>query len=297
MAASSKVGTKLTQALQSALASGGPTLAAMREYFASLEPRDSLNDLIRNAVDPELLEAVLGPVAARPWVEMLSVQYERFRRAYPADWPDFQAAWQQQRAQWRPAPSPRPLARSYPEHDPAASAAVPVPASVPRVVPPRRAAPSAAPSSRRSRPAPVSPPEASEQVPDALDLLAPDVVGEEEPESALPTPDPVFAAPPAAPPPRAPAPRPLQQPVPAVSAGHLAVAVPPVSADAPCHIVERLLAAICSGDRAAVEAARDLWLRGGPNGVLYNLIACSFSPAVSERLRNPDRKRALAAAR
>ena len=297
MSQPTKLGNRLTQALQSAVVSGGPTLAALRQHFAALEPRDSLNNLILNAVDPELLEAVLGPKAAAPWVKMLWVQYARFREKFPADWPDFEAAWHQQRAQWRSPRQPRPRARDYPEHDPAAPPGVSPPGAVPRVVSAR------APVSRTALKRPALPVAASPAVP--VDQPAPEVLEEsslDAPPPDAPAPPAVFKAP-ADPPPALPSPPPVpprpsppsaSQPPVSFSAG---LGPPPASADVPGHVLERMLAAVSSGDRDAVEAARALWLRGGPGGVLYALVACAFSPAVSERLRTADRRRDLAAVR
>ena len=58
--------------------------------------------LVPKAVDPELLEAVVGPRLASTWVEPLRAQYSRFKQAYPKDWVDIEKVWREQRARWRP---------------------------------------------------------------------------------------------------------------------------------------------------------------------------------------------------
>ena len=57
--------------------------------------------LVLQAVDPELLEAVVGPRLAPAWVKPLRAQYARFKQAYPADWVDVEKVWRKQRARWR----------------------------------------------------------------------------------------------------------------------------------------------------------------------------------------------------
>ncbi len=127
---------RLADALVVAVVSGGSRLAAVRGRFAKADPRESMRRLVIDAVDPELLSAVVGPALAPRWVPLLEAQYRRFELAYPADWPDVEQAWKVQRRKWRRraavAGGPRPLSRPYPERDPAASRA---PAG--RAAPPR----------------------------------------------------------------------------------------------------------------------------------------------------------------
>ena len=77
--------------------------------------------LVPKAVDPELLEAVVGPRLASTWVEPLRAQYSRFKQAYPKDWVDVEKVWREQRARWRPPPQER--ARVVNPPTPPASAA------------------------------------------------------------------------------------------------------------------------------------------------------------------------------
>ena len=44
----------------------------------------SMKRLVLHAVDPELLEAVVGPQLAPAWVKPLRAHYARFKQAYPA---------------------------------------------------------------------------------------------------------------------------------------------------------------------------------------------------------------------
>ena len=291
MPAAKDASNRLTQALQTAVVSGGEALSALRRHFAGLEPRDSLNSLIQNAVDPELLEAVLGPEASGPWLRLLRAQYDRFRRSYPADWADVEAAWEQQRLIWRPPPSPRPVARDYPEQDPDRPPGAAVAAAPPRSVAPRRR--------RAVQPAAVVPPEPE---PVAVPPRpSPDVDEGSEPESAEPGgpsgPGRVGVPPSAGAPPAPPPAAPLPSNAAAAGAASVLDVPDPASSEAVGFLVERLLAAILAGDRGAIDVLRRVWVDGTQSGVLYPVAACRLLPEVSERLQARSRGRHLAAVR
>ena len=63
-----------------------------------MDAGDGVKRLVLQAVDPELLEAVVGPRLAPAWVKPLRAQYARFKQAYPADWVDVENVWRKQRA-------------------------------------------------------------------------------------------------------------------------------------------------------------------------------------------------------
>ena len=67
---------------------------------------DGVKRLVLQAVDPELLEAVVGPQLAPAWVKPLRAQYARFKQAYPADWVDVEEVWRKQRARRRSKAGP-----------------------------------------------------------------------------------------------------------------------------------------------------------------------------------------------
>ena len=111
---------RLVDVLIGAVCAGGRRLARVRSEVAGMDPAAGLRRLVLQAVDPELLEAVVGPDLASAWVVPLRAQYVRFQRAYPADWVDVEKVWRQQRARWRGASggagsSAAGLARGYPE--------------------------------------------------------------------------------------------------------------------------------------------------------------------------------------
>ena len=63
-----------------------------------MDAGDGVKRLVLQAVDPELLEVVVGPRLAPAWVKPLRAQYARFKQAYPADWADVEEVWRKQRA-------------------------------------------------------------------------------------------------------------------------------------------------------------------------------------------------------
>ena len=71
-----------------------------------MDAGDGVKRLVLQAVDPELVEVVVGPRLAPAWVKPLRAQYARFKQAYPADWVDVEKVWRQQRARWRSKAAP-----------------------------------------------------------------------------------------------------------------------------------------------------------------------------------------------
>ena len=94
---------RLVEVLIGAVCAGGRRLARVRSEIAGMDPAAGLRRLVLQAVDPELVEAVVGPDLSAAWVVPLRAQYVRFQRAYPADWVDVEKVWRQQRARWRGA--------------------------------------------------------------------------------------------------------------------------------------------------------------------------------------------------
>ena len=85
---------------------GGARLSRVRSEFERLDAGDGVRRLVRLAVDPELVEAVVGPQLAPTWVKPLRAQYARFKQAYPADWADVEKVWREQRERWQPKAAP-----------------------------------------------------------------------------------------------------------------------------------------------------------------------------------------------
>ena len=92
---------KLVEVLIGAVCAGGGRLGRVRSEFERMDAADGLKRLVLQAVDPELLAAVVGPRLAPVWVEPLRARYARFKQAYPADWVDVEKVWREQRARWR----------------------------------------------------------------------------------------------------------------------------------------------------------------------------------------------------
>ena len=91
---------QLVQVLIGAVCAGGSRLSRVRSEFERMDAGEGVKRLVLQAVDPELLEAVVGPQLAPAWVKPLRAQYARFKQAYPADWVDVEKVWRQQRARW-----------------------------------------------------------------------------------------------------------------------------------------------------------------------------------------------------
>ena len=94
--------TQLVEDLIGAVCAGGSRLWRVRSEFERMDATVGVKRLVPKAVDPELLEAVVGPRLASTWVEPLRAQYSRFQQAYPKDWVDVEKVWREQRARWRP---------------------------------------------------------------------------------------------------------------------------------------------------------------------------------------------------
>ena len=97
---------QLVQILIGAVCAGGSRLSRVRSEFERMDAGDGVKRLVLQAVDPELLEAVVGPQLAPAWVKPLRAQYARFKQAYPADWADIEEVWRKQRARWRSKAAP-----------------------------------------------------------------------------------------------------------------------------------------------------------------------------------------------
>ncbi len=65
-----------------------------------MDAGDGVKRLVLQAVDRELLEAVVGPRLAPAWVKPLRAQYARFKQACPAGWVNVEKVWRD-----RPQPS------------------------------------------------------------------------------------------------------------------------------------------------------------------------------------------------
>ena len=102
--AGSRKSLRVVDVLIGAVRDSGERLARARSDFERMDPNDGLKRLVRQTVDPELLETVVGPRLASKWVDPLRAQYARFRQARPAEWEAVEKTWREQRNLWRPRP-------------------------------------------------------------------------------------------------------------------------------------------------------------------------------------------------
>ena len=99
------------QILIGVVCAGGARLSRVRSEFERMDAGQGVKRLVLHAVDPELLEAVVGPQLAPAWVKPLRAQYARFKQAYPADWVNVEKVWREQRERWRSTSIPFMCAR------------------------------------------------------------------------------------------------------------------------------------------------------------------------------------------
>ena len=109
----------LVEVLVGAAHDGGARLSRVRSEFERLDAGDGLKRLVLQAVDPELLAAVVGPGLAPAWVEPLRANYARFKKAYPLDWVEVEKVWREQRSRWRPQHQARSTRAETPQRPPA----------------------------------------------------------------------------------------------------------------------------------------------------------------------------------
>ena len=109
----------LVEVLVGAAHDGGARLSRVRSEFERLDAGDGLKRLVLQAVDPELLAAVVGPGLAPAWVEPLRANYARFKKAYPLDWVEVEKVWREQRSRWRPQHQARATRSETPQRPPA----------------------------------------------------------------------------------------------------------------------------------------------------------------------------------
>ncbi len=120
-----RAGVPLVEVLIGAVRAGGGRLSRVRFEFERMDAAAGVKRLVLQAVDPELLAAVVGPRLVPVWVDPLRAQYARFKQAYPADWVDVEKVWREQRARWRrregtaasAAAGSQAAARPYPARD------------------------------------------------------------------------------------------------------------------------------------------------------------------------------------
>lgn len=298
---------RLVEVLIGAVCAGGRRLARVRSEIAGMDPASSLRRLVLQAVDPELLEAVIGPDLVPAWVVPLRAQYVRFQQAYPADWVDVEKVWQQQRARWRGASDAAGsqaarLARGYPER---ADRRVSAPTlrsrrvagrGVPGVPSEPSASPSAAPLAHRPTLAGRAPAPAADEEPVVAGSLVDEVLDEPEDSPAVPAGHPPGAA--GAGSVRGVVANPVQRPRSsayerrrddrALTGGDNPVLPPStlVLAGRPGELAERLVEAMLHS-RARVESVRRVWIAAG--GVPCGWDLWALDPLVLERLRAPDR--------
>ncbi len=87
-------------ALMAVVADGPAVCARWRDTILSWEPRYAVPQIVMNALDPALLELVLGPGDKNSLVRLLRAHYEDVRERFPGPFADVEQVWRIQRAWW-----------------------------------------------------------------------------------------------------------------------------------------------------------------------------------------------------
>ena len=95
-----KVPVPTGDALMAVVAQGAAVCARWRETFLSWEPRHAVPQIVMNALDPALLEFILGPGDNNSLVRMLRAHYADVRERFPGPFADVEQVWRIQRAWW-----------------------------------------------------------------------------------------------------------------------------------------------------------------------------------------------------
>ena len=77
--------------LMTAVANGQPACDALATRFAPWGLADAVPQIVMNALDPLLVETVLGPVHSRRWLPLLREHYRQVKHSYPGDFADVEA--------------------------------------------------------------------------------------------------------------------------------------------------------------------------------------------------------------
>ena len=88
--------------LMRAIAAGEAEVRVWSERFRSWPPEHAVPQFVMNALDPLLLEAVVGLEPPSPLISRLRAHYARVRERYPGPFADVENVWRQQRDWWVP---------------------------------------------------------------------------------------------------------------------------------------------------------------------------------------------------
>ena len=87
-------------ALMAVVARGVAECARWRATFLSWDPRHAVPQIVMNALDPALLELILGPGDPNSLVRLLRAHYADIRERFPGPFADVEQVWRIQRAWW-----------------------------------------------------------------------------------------------------------------------------------------------------------------------------------------------------
>lgn len=93
-----KLPVPTSDTLMAEVAAGTAASAACRAKFLSWNVTHAVPQIVRNALDPALVELIVGPKTSL--LGVLRKQYTHMREQFPKDFRDVAAVWREQRAWW-----------------------------------------------------------------------------------------------------------------------------------------------------------------------------------------------------
>ena len=86
--------------LATAVAAGQDACDDWSARFATWSVAQTVPHIVMNALDPRLIEAVLGPEESQRWLPLLREHYARVKYSYPRNFALVEQSWKEQRQWW-----------------------------------------------------------------------------------------------------------------------------------------------------------------------------------------------------
>lgn len=100
MALPSKLPLPSYEDLANAVAAGQFACDDWSARFAKWSVAQTVPQIVMNALDPLLIETVLGPEESRRWLPLLRKHYGRVKHSYPEEFAPVEQCWKEQRQWW-----------------------------------------------------------------------------------------------------------------------------------------------------------------------------------------------------
>ena len=86
--------------MMTAVATGQPACVELARQFAGWPLSEAVPQVVMNAIDPLLLETVLGPDESLRWLPLLREHYRQVKQYYHAEFAEVEKSWLLQREWW-----------------------------------------------------------------------------------------------------------------------------------------------------------------------------------------------------